>query len=213
MSDAFVPSSSSSGARWRSSPLLATAHATVLTAVAVLQPAGCPQAGKSWMDSLRFSHGIVLDGDLRFPLLTVSGSGDPIPTVAQGAFVRREGAPDGSKHPATPDVRRNRRPPRPRGSAKSLTALVLGVLCDDARVRAPPMAALREAPVQEAAERARGERARPRSALFQRRVIRPGDDGRTGATVRDRSRSCRRPPVRTRSGAGERGVGNTRATR
>ncbi|WP_220506467.1 hypothetical protein [Microbispora sp. H10830] len=44
----------------------------------------------------RFSRGIVLDGDLRIPVLTVSGTGDQISTVAQqqsyGENVRRAGA-------------------------------------------------------------------------------------------------------------------------
>jgi hypothetical protein len=44
----------------------------------------------------RFSRGIVLDGDLRIPVLTMSGLGDQISTVAQqqsyGEKVRRAGA-------------------------------------------------------------------------------------------------------------------------
>ncbi|MET8005244.1 alpha/beta hydrolase family protein [Nonomuraea glycinis] len=44
----------------------------------------------------RFSRGIVLDGDLRIPVLTLSGTGDQISTVAQqqsyGEKVRRAGA-------------------------------------------------------------------------------------------------------------------------
>ncbi|MEV7805657.1 hypothetical protein AB0O28_22185 [Microbispora sp. NPDC088329] len=44
----------------------------------------------------RFSHGIVLNGDLRIPVLTVSGTGDQISTVAQQQSyeenVRRAGA-------------------------------------------------------------------------------------------------------------------------
>jgi hypothetical protein len=44
----------------------------------------------------RFSRGIVLDGELRIPVLTLSGTGDQISTVAQqqsyGDKVRRAGA-------------------------------------------------------------------------------------------------------------------------